>query len=107
MSNTYKDKELRKDYKAMKLWRANNDKWREFRKAVHRALFGLQEERPEWVTRNDQRGYSHKPSWFDNLFHTRKRRRKERALLRKCAKDLEAYDNIVFPDGQKPHIYHD
>jgi len=45
------------------------------------------------------------PSWWNHERHTVPRRQKERALLNKIRSGYLDADDVVFPNGSKPHIY--
>lgn len=48
------------------------------------------------------RGY---PRWWDKMFHTRPSRSRTKMLEKKVLRDADP-DNMVWPDGRKPHIYY-
>jgi hypothetical protein len=45
------------------------------------------------------------PSYWNNCKHTRPRRAKERQLIKKIVHGYIDPDDIIFPDGRKPHVY--
>lgn len=50
--------------------------------------------------------YKQTPSWWTLLFHTSKRRRQERDLLKKILSGNFKFDEDVFPLDKKPHVYY-
>lgn len=50
--------------------------------------------------------YRKAPSEWNNLFHTRPRRRKDKILCKKIVDGYYDYDDLVFPDGKKPFKYY-
>lgn len=45
------------------------------------------------------------PSHWNNRYHTRPRRAKERKLIHQIKSGYSDPDGIIFPDGKKPEIY--
>lgn len=49
--------------------------------------------------------YRQTPSWWNLMFHTTKRRRQERDLLRKINIATKGY-SLLWPIDKKPHVYY-
>lgn len=60
--------------------------------------------RPRHLTRS--RAHCHYPKWWDVVFHTRPRRRRESLMLRKVVIGAIDADNAVWPLEHKPHKYY-
>lgn len=59
-----------------------------------------------WVGKLDHFYWMTTPSHWNNQYHTRPRRAKERDLLRKVLKDEVDAEDTVWPLAKKPHIYY-
>lgn len=80
-----------------------NFKRRRPRQSPGRAAKGTAWKRTQWHSYN---WMCHWPAWWDRTFHTRKKRARNKALVRKVMKGADP-DGVTFPLGnRKPHIYY-
>ncbi|EPX78114.1 hypothetical protein [Salipiger mucosus] len=54
---------------------------------------------------NDRKWTDSYPRWWDKAFHTKPKRARE-TLLKRAVLKGEDPDDMVWPDGRKPHIYY-